>query len=69
MISMFRRHRRFRATLAGHQGGGHAVTEPRLQQDVVFGARCAAYAEQQFAAWVLPRWATGQSSLLPEVDG
>jgi hypothetical protein len=29
-----------------------------------FQARCAAYADEQFAAWVLPRWAAGQSSLL-----
>ena len=29
-----------------------------------FGSCCAAYADKQFAAWVLPRWAAGQSSLL-----
>jgi hypothetical protein len=69
MVSMFVRHRRFRAALAGHLGGGRAVVEPRRQQDVVFGARCAAYAEEQFAAWVLPRWADGQSSLLQDFTG
>jgi heme oxygenase-like protein len=68
MISMFRRHRRFRAALAGHlavlqktalvPNAGHA------REDILFGARCAAYADEQFAAWVLPRWAAGQSSLL-----
>jgi heme oxygenase-like protein len=43
---------------------GMAATEPRLSNDILFGARCAAYAEEQFAAWVLSRWAAGQSSLL-----
>jgi hypothetical protein len=66
MISMFGRHRRFRAALAGHRGGGLAVAEPRLREDLLFGARCAAYAHEQFATWVLPRWAAGESSLLQE---
>ena len=44
--------------------GGLAATEPRLSDDILFGARCAAYADEQFAAWVLSRWAAGQSSLL-----
>lgn len=43
---------------------GLAATEPRLSDDILFGARCAAYADEQFAAWVLSHWAAGQSSLL-----
>jgi len=86
MISMFGRHRRFRAALSGQLAmfemtfalprgahaqiathdlaGGLAVAEPRQRDNILFGVRCAAYAEEQFAAWVLPRWAAGQSSLL-----
>ena len=86
MISMFGRHRRFRAALSGQLamfemtfslpnaahaqtaahdlGGGLAVAEPRQRDDILFGARCAAYADEQFVAWVSPRWAAGQSSLL-----
>jgi hypothetical protein len=47
---------------------GLAAAEPRLGDDILFGARCAAYADEQFAAWVLPRWASGQSSLLRGFD-
>jgi Iron-containing redox enzyme len=47
---------------------GLAAAEPRLSDDILFGARCAAYADEQFAAWVLPRWAAGQSSLLRGID-
>jgi hypothetical protein len=36
----------------------------RLRTAGQFGTRCAAYADEQFAAWVLPRWGAGQSSLL-----
>jgi hypothetical protein len=86
MISMFGRHRRFRAALSAQLAmfemtfslpngahaqvathdlaGGLAVAGPRQRDNILFGARCAAYAEEQFVAWVLTRWATGQSSLL-----
>lgn len=47
---------------------GLAAAEPRLSDDILFGARCAAYAEEQFAAFVLSRWAAGQSSLLRAID-
>jgi hypothetical protein len=71
MISMFGRHRRFRAALVGHlamfEGSDHLVDEKVLGEDLLFGARCAAYAAEQFAAWVLPRWAAGQTSLLQEI--
>ena len=66
MISMFGRHRRFRPALAGavlHRTSAVPDTG-RAREDMLFGARCAAYADEQFAAWVLPRWAAGQSSLL-----
>jgi hypothetical protein len=68
MLSMFGRHRRFRAALTGHVGGALAVAETPLREDVLFGARCAAYANEQFTAWVLSRWAAGQSSLLHGFD-
>jgi hypothetical protein len=45
-------------------GGGLTVVERRLSQDLLFGVRCAAYAHERFADWVLPRWAGGRSSLL-----
>ena len=47
---------------------GLAATEPRLREDILFGARCAAYADKEFAAWALSRWAAGQSSLLRGFD-
>jgi hypothetical protein len=43
-----------------------ARAEPALAADILFGARCAAYADAAFADWVMPRWTTGRSSLLPE---
>jgi hypothetical protein len=54
-------------TEAHGMSGGLAVAAPQLKEDILFGARCAAYASEQFAAWVLPRWAAGQSSLLQEI--
>jgi hypothetical protein len=47
---------------------GLAAAEPRLSEDILFGARCAAYADEEFAAWVISRWAAGQSSLLRGFD-
>ena len=68
MISMFGRHRRFRRALVGHlavlQKNSSVLDAGHAPADMIFGARCAAYADEQFAAWVLPRWAAGQSSLL-----
>lgn len=46
--------------------GGLANAEPHLVGDILFGARCAAYADAAFADWVLPRWASGTSSLLAD---
>ena len=69
MISLFGLHRRFRGALAGHLGEltrSIGDPEPPLRDGILFGARCAAYANEQFAAWVMPRWAAGQSSLLQE---
>lgn len=48
--------------------GGLASAEPRLAADILFGARCAAFADAAFADWVLPRWAAGGSSLLADVS-
>lgn len=43
--------------------GGLVQQEPQLADDVVFGARCAAYADEVFADRVLARWEAGESSL------
>ena len=82
VISMFGRRRRLPAALLGHLAvadvvhdqtasrdlaGGLAVAEPRQRADILFGARCAAYANEQFTAWMLSRWAAGRSSLLQGV--
>ena len=48
--------------------GGLVQQEPQLAEDVVFGARCAAYADEVFAQHVLSCWQTQASSLRP-VDG
>jgi len=45
-------------------GGGLVAAEPHLAGDVIFGARCAQYADDQFAAYVLGRWDAGKTSLL-----
>ncbi len=46
--------------------GGLVQQEPRLVDDVVFGARCAAYADEVFAAHLFACWAAEGSSLLPD---
>jgi hypothetical protein len=43
--------------------GGLLRQEPELAADVVFGARCAAYADELFAQHVTAHWAAGTSSL------
>lgn len=43
--------------------GGLAETEPHLVDDILFGARCAAYTDRAFAEHVLHRWGVGASSL------
>ncbi len=43
--------------------GGLAEVEPHLVDNIVFGARCAAYTDRAFAEHVLHRWAMGASSL------
>jgi len=49
--------------------GGLAEQEPRLVDDIIFGARCAAYADAAFARHVFARWGAGASSLCRPVDG
>ncbi|HYI52742.1 MAG TPA: iron-containing redox enzyme family protein [Microlunatus sp.] len=44
--------------------GGLISHEPHLAEDIIFGARCAAYADAAFARHVLDRWEAGVSSLL-----
>ena len=48
--------------------GGLAQHEPRLVDDIIFGARCAAYADAAFARHVFARWGAGASSLRRPVD-
>ena len=48
--------------------GGLAQHEPQLVDDIVFGARCAAYADAAFARHVFARWGAGASSLRRPVD-
>lgn len=43
--------------------GGLVAAEPALSGDVVFGARCAQYADLCFATHVLPRWKAGVTTL------
>lgn len=43
--------------------GGLAQMEPHLTDDVIFGARCAAYTDRAFAGHALHRWGVGASSL------
>lgn len=43
--------------------GGLAEVEPHLVDDIVFGARCAAYTDRAFAEHVIHRWGVGASSL------
>ncbi|GAA3554618.1 iron-containing redox enzyme family protein [Microlunatus spumicola] len=45
---------------------GLARSEPALAGDVLFGARCAAYADSVFADHLLGRWDAGLSSLRDE---
>ncbi len=50
--------------IAAHQlAGGLARTEPDLAADIVFGARCAALADDLFGEHVLQAWDAGRSSL------
>jgi hypothetical protein len=44
--------------------GGLISHEPHLAEDIIFGARCAAYADAAFARHFLDRWEAGVSSLL-----
>jgi len=43
--------------------GGLAQHEPHLVDDIIFGARCAAYADAAFARHVFARWGARASSL------
>jgi hypothetical protein len=43
--------------------GGLAMQDPRLEADILFGARCAGLVEQRFADSVLDAWQRGASSL------
>jgi hypothetical protein len=50
--------------IAAHQlAGGLARTEPQIASDIVFGARCAAVADQLFTDHLLDRWEEGRTSL------
>jgi hypothetical protein len=50
--------------IAAHQlAGGLARTEPQIAADIVFGARCAAVADQLFTDQLLDRWEQGRTSL------
>ena len=42
---------------------GLVRAEPALADDVLFGARCAAYADTVFATQLVGRWEAGLSSL------
>jgi len=48
--------------------GGLALDEPALADDIVFGARCAAYADAAFARYVFDCWGAGVSSLRRPVE-
>ena len=48
--------------------GGLVDHEPQLADDIVFGARCAAYADAAFAQHVFGQWGAGVSSLRPPAD-
>lgn len=51
--------------IASHQlAAGLARSEPARSGDILFGARCAALADQLFSQHVLRRWAGGRSSLI-----
>ena len=43
--------------------GGMVRQEPGLSGDVVFGARCAQLVDERFAAYAIPRWQQGQTTL------
>ncbi len=43
--------------------GGLVRQEPELSGDVVFGARCAQLIDERFAAFAVPLWQQGQSTL------
>ena len=47
---------------------GLVRAEPALAGDVLFGARCAAYADAVFAGQLLGRWEAGQTSLRPQAE-
>jgi hypothetical protein len=47
---------------------GLTRAEPALAGDVLFGARCAAYADTVFASHLVGRWEAGLSSLRPAVE-
>ncbi|MCW2803398.1 MAG: hypothetical protein QOF52_2046 [Propionibacteriaceae bacterium] len=50
--------------IAAHDlAGGLAAAEPDLAGDIVFGARCAQLADQQFARHLINSWSDHQSSL------
>lgn len=44
------------------------ATEPRLADDVVFGAEALMGVEDRFTRHLLDRWSAGRSSLLPALD-
>ena len=45
--------------------GGLVSDEPELASDILFGARCLTFVEQEWADHVLEAWDAGRSSLLP----
>jgi hypothetical protein len=50
--------------VAAHDlAGGLAAQDPRLSEDIVFGARCAGLVEHAFAESLLDSWERGDSSL------
>ncbi len=50
--------------IAAHDlAGGLVAAEPALAGDVVFGASCAYFADEQFAIRLTERWSASQSSL------
>ncbi len=53
--------------IAAHElAAGLVAQEPRLAGDVIFGARCAQWADEQFAAYAVPRWQAGLTTLRSE---
>ena len=55
--------------IALHQlAGALAVAEPQLSTDIVFGARCAAYADRVLADHLFLSWSAGRSSLRRPLD-